>query len=101
MELRHLHYFIAVDEELHFSRAAERLRMAQPPLSQQIRDLETELGVQLFERTKRLIRLTDAGQVFLEQAYLVLAQIEQAIQSTQRVGRGEVGQLSIGHCKLF
>jgi DNA-binding transcriptional LysR family regulator len=96
MELRHLHYFIAVAEELHFSRAAERLHISQPPLSQQIRDLEEELGVKLFERTKRQVHLTEAGNVFLERSYLVLAQLEQAIEATQRIGRGEVGRLAIG-----
>jgi DNA-binding transcriptional LysR family regulator len=96
MELRHLHYFIAVAEELHFSRAAKRLCISQPPLSQQIRDLEDELGVKLFERTKRHVQLTEAGKVFLEGSYLVLAQLEQAIEVTQRIGRGEVGRLAIG-----
>jgi DNA-binding transcriptional LysR family regulator len=90
MELRHLHYFIAVAEELHFSRAAQRLHISQPPLSQQIRGLEDELGVKLFERT------TEAGKVFLEHSYGVLAQLEQAIEVTQRIGRGEVGRLAIG-----
>ena len=96
MELRHLHYFITVAEELHFSRAAERLHISQPPLSQQIRGLEDELGVKLFERTKRQVHLTEAGKVFLERSYLVLAQLEQAISVTQQIGRGEVGQLAIG-----
>jgi DNA-binding transcriptional LysR family regulator len=96
MELRHLHYFIAVAEELHFSRAAERLHISQPPLSQQIRDLEVELGVKLFERTKRQVHLTEAGKVFLERSYLVLGQLEQAIAVTQKIGRGEVGELAIG-----
>ncbi|MBW4695560.1 MAG: LysR family transcriptional regulator [Lyngbya sp. HA4199-MV5] len=96
MELRHLHYFIAVAEELHFSRAAERLHISQPPLSQQIRALEEELGVKLFERTKRHVQLTEAGNVFLERSYRVFAQLEQAVEVTQRVGRGEVGQLAIG-----
>lgn len=96
MELRHLHYFIAVAEELHFSRAAERLCISQPPLSQQIRDLEDELGVKLFERTKRQVHLTEAGKVFLERSYRVLAQLEQAVEATQRIGRGEVGRLAIG-----
>ncbi|MEM1254214.1 MAG: LysR substrate-binding domain-containing protein [Cyanobacteria bacterium P01_H01_bin.21] len=96
MELRHLHYFIAVAEELHFSRAAKRLCISQPPLSQQIRSLENELGVKLFERTKRQVQLTEAGKTFLERSYLVLEQLEQAISVTQQIGRGEVGQLAIG-----
>ncbi|WP_414620163.1 LysR family transcriptional regulator [Calothrix sp. CCY 0018] len=95
MELRHLHYFVAVAEELHFSRAAERLHISQPPLSQQIRVLEEQLGVKLFERTKRQVQLTKAGKAFLEHSYLVLAQLEQAIEVTQRIGRGEVGRLAI------
>jgi DNA-binding transcriptional LysR family regulator len=96
MELRHLHYFIAVAEELHFSRAAERLHISQPPLSQQIQSLEEELGVKLFERTKRQVHLTEAGKVFLERSYQVLAQLEQAIAATRQIGRGEVGRLAIG-----
>jgi DNA-binding transcriptional LysR family regulator len=72
------------------------LRISQPPLSQQIRGLEDELGVKLFERTKRQVQLTEAGKVFLERSYLVLAQLEQAIKVTQRIGRGEVGRLVIG-----
>lgn len=96
MELRHLHYFIAVAEELHFSRAADRLNMAQPPLSQQIRQLEAELGFQLFHRTKRRVQLTEAGQTFLSEARQVLHTLDQAIQIGRQSSRGEVGQLTIG-----
>jgi DNA-binding transcriptional LysR family regulator len=97
MELRHLRYFVAVAEELHFNRAADRLHMAQPPLSQQIKQLETELGVELFHRrTKRQVQLTEAGQVLLQAAYRILAQLEQAVYETQRAGKGETGTLVIG-----
>jgi len=93
MELRHLRYFITVAEELHFSRAAERLKIAQPPLSQQIRALEEELGVQLFKRTKRRVQLTEAGLVFLEETR---TQVEQAVRAAQRASRGEIGRLGVG-----
>lgn len=101
MELRHLRYFIAVAEELHFSKAAEKLHIAQPPLSQQIQQLETELGVKLFDRkTKRQVQLTEAGKVFLQEAYQLLEQIETAVALTQRTGRGETGKLRIGFTSL-
>jgi DNA-binding transcriptional LysR family regulator len=101
MELRHLRYFIAVAEELHFGKAAERLHIAQPPLSQQIQQLEAELGVKLFHRkTKRQIQLTEAGKVFLQEAYQLLVQLETAVALTQRIGRGQTGQLRIGFTSL-
>lgn len=101
MELRHLRYFIAVAEELHFTKAAERLHIAQPPLSQQIQQLEAELGVKLFERkTKRQVQLTEAGKVFLQEAYQLLVQLETAVALTQKTGRGETGQLRIGFTSL-
>jgi len=93
MELHHLHYFIAVAEELNFSRAAERLHIAQPPLSQQIRQLEGELGFSLFHRTKRKVELTKAGEAFLEDAQQLLRQLGAAVQRGQQRSRGEVGQL--------
>lgn len=96
IELRHLRYFITVAEELHFGRAADRLHMAQPPLSQQIKQLEIALGFQLFYRTKRSVQLTEAGQVFLLESRKLFKQLDQAIESGRQVSRGESGQLVIG-----
>ena len=96
MELRHLRYFVTLAEELHFARAASRLGIAQPPLSQQIRALEEEIGVQLFLRTKRRVELTAAGGAFLEESRKVLAQAGRAVLAARRAARGEVGQLEVG-----
>ncbi len=96
MELRHLRYVVTVADTLHFGQAAERLHLSQPPLSQQIRQLETELGVSLFHRTKRHVELTDAGRMFVEEARVILAQAAHASNLALRVNQGEVGQLSIG-----
>lgn len=96
MELRHLRYFVAVAEELHFTRAAERLHIGQPPLSHQIQMLEGEVGAALFERSKRWVRLTEAGRLFLDDARRILALSEQAVETARRAGRGEVGELRIG-----
>jgi len=96
MDIRQLRYFVAVAEELHFSRAAARLHIAQPPLSQQIRRLERDLEVQLFHRDNRNVRLTDAGEVLLREARPLLAGLERAKSHTTRVGRGQAGRLSIG-----
>lgn len=96
IELRHLRYFLAVAETLHFGRAAERLGMSQPPLSQQIRQLETLLGARLFLRSNRRVELTDAGQVLQAQALDILQRVDKAIDMTQRAQRGETGELRIG-----
>ncbi|MFC7395503.1 LysR family transcriptional regulator [Scopulibacillus cellulosilyticus] len=96
MELRHLRYFIAVAEELHFGKAAERLKIAQPPLSHQIKQLETELGVPLLYRTKRKVELTEAGKVFLKRCYQILSDVNKACEEAQSIYRGEIGQLTIG-----
>ncbi|MCC6070050.1 LysR family transcriptional regulator [Massilia sp. GCM10020059] len=96
MELRHLRYFIAVAEELHFTRAAERLHIGQPPLSQAIQALEADIGAQLFARTKRSVRLTEAGKLFLTDARRILALSEQAGETARRAERGEAGELRIG-----
>src|SRR2546425_6152677 len=96
MELRHLRYFLAVAEDLHFGRAAARLHVTQPPLSRQIRNLETELGVTLFHRTRRRVQLTQAGQLFLEAARRVLTDVEEAVRAAQQASRGGIGQLLIG-----
>jgi DNA-binding transcriptional LysR family regulator len=94
-ELRHLRYFVAVAEELNFSRAATRLHMAQPPLSVAIRQLERELGTDLFVRTTREVRLTEAGRLFLEGARRTLAEADRAVADARRAGAGEVGHLTV------
>jgi DNA-binding transcriptional LysR family regulator len=96
VELRHLRYFVAVAEELHFGRAAERLHMAQPPLSQQIRQLEVEIGFDLFRRTKRSVQLTEAGQLFLDRVRVIFTQVDQAIEIGRQANRGDLGQMVVG-----
>ena len=96
MELRHLRYFVAVAEELHFRRAAERLHMSQPPLSQQIRQLEEEVGAVLLLRNQRKVELTAAGAAFLVRAREILDAVEDAARQARRVQRGEVGRLAVG-----
>src|SRR3954453_7410078 len=105
MELRHLRYFVAIAEERSFTRAAERLWVAQPGLSTQIRRLEEELGVQLFERHTRGVDLTDAGELFLERARVALAAAEDALATGRDLAAGLVGSLRVGlatpaHCSL-
>ena len=96
VELRHLRYFIAVAEEGHITRAAERLGMQQPPLSQRIKAIEREVDAQLFHRKARGVELTDAGRAFLNNARAVLAQLDHTFETTRRTARGEDGQISIG-----
>jgi DNA-binding transcriptional LysR family regulator len=96
-ELRHLRYFAAVADELNFSRAARRLHMAQPPLSAAIRQLERELGVELFTRTSREVKLTEAGRAFLPGAQRALAEADRAVQEARRAAAGELGQLRIAY----
>ena len=96
IELRHLKYFIALAEELHFGRAALRLAIAQPPLSRQIKKLENEIGIQLFNRTKRTVELTEAGKAFLEHVRRSFEEITKGMNIARSVARGEAGNLSIG-----
>jgi DNA-binding transcriptional LysR family regulator len=96
MELRHLRYFLAVAEERHFGRAAERLHMAQPPLSQQIRQLEDELGVRLLDRNTRRVDLTDAGAAYLERVHAILAEVGDAGDEARRIAAGLQGRLVVG-----
>ena len=96
MELWHLKYFIAVAEEGHITRAAERLGMQQPPLSQRIKAIEREVDARLFHRRARGVELTDAGRAFLNNARAVLAQLDHTLETTRRTARGEEGRISIG-----
>ena len=95
MEHRHLRFFLAVAEELHFTRAAAALNIAQPHLSQEIKRLEGEMGVELFRRTKRHVELTPAGEVFLERVRQIFDARDDAIHAAQRAGRGETGTLNV------
>lgn len=96
MELRHLRYYVAVAEECHFGRAALRLHIAQPPLSQQIKQLEEDLGVTLLNRSTRKVELTDAGERYLERAREILAAVAAAGEEASRIAIGEIGRVSIG-----
>ncbi|HEU5029261.1 MAG TPA: LysR substrate-binding domain-containing protein [Spirillospora sp.] len=96
MDLRQLRYFVAVAEELHFGRAADRLTMAQPPLSQAIRRLEADLGVELLHRSTRRVDLTDAGRGYLARARKILGEVDEAAHEARRIAAGAVGHLTIG-----
>lgn len=96
MEMRQLHYFVAVAEELHFKKAAERLQMTQPPLSQQIQSLEKELGVTLLNRTKRSVKLTEAGEAFLHAVKQMLAHLDKAVEEVRLLDCGKMGRIRIG-----
>jgi len=96
MELRHLRYFVAVGEEEHYGRGAQRLRVAQPALSRQIQDLEEEVGFKLFDRLSRGVRLSTAGKLFLEEARRILQQVDEATKRAKRVASGQLGTLRVG-----
>jgi DNA-binding transcriptional LysR family regulator len=97
MELRHLRYFTAVAEEQNVTRAAARLHVSQPPLSRQIRDLEEELGVELFKRTAKSLELTEAGKIFLNEARAVLSRSQEAVQAVRAVSKGGHAQVRVGY----
>jgi DNA-binding transcriptional LysR family regulator len=96
IELRHLRYFVAVAEDLHFGKAANRLGISQPPLSQQILALEREIGARLFERSNRRVELTSAGRNFLKEASDVLERVDAAAIRAERIHRGQVGEVKVG-----
>lgn len=97
LELRHLRYFLATAEELNYGRAAERLHIAQPGLSQQIKNLEDIVGTPLFDRTRRAVKLTLAGELLAQEARKALQQTETALLVSRRAGRGEIGRIAIGY----
>lgn len=96
MELRHLRYFVVLGRELHFAKAADKLFITQPALSKQIQQLEDELSVKLFERTKRNVKLTEAGRYLLDESQYILNHLEQVVEATQRKVEGEEGEVRIG-----
>src|ERR1051326_1618606 len=101
MELRHLRYFVAVAEELSFTRAADKLHLAQPSLTRQIHNLEEELGVRLLNRTKSLVTLTEEGRSFLVDARRLVTQSLESMQAVRRLSRGETGQLNLGYLSKY
>src|SRR5882724_7657462 len=101
MELRHLRYFVAVADELNFTKAAEKLRLAQPSLTRQIHNLEEEIGVRLLNRSKSHVSLTEEGRCFLMDAKRVLALATESVAAVQRLSRGETGQLNVGYLSNF
>ena len=101
LEISQLRCFVAVAEELHFGRAAERLNMTQPPLSRQIRLLEHQVGTPLFERTNRVVRLTAAGKAFFPEAGRILRLTEEAAVTARRVAQGDRGSIAIGFTATF
>jgi DNA-binding transcriptional LysR family regulator len=96
MELRHLRYFVAVGDEQHYGRAAKQLHVAQPALSRQIQDLEEEMGVKLFDRLGRGVKISTAGKSFLEDARRILQQVTEATAQAKRVASGQSGTLRVG-----
>src|SRR5580765_4948774 len=101
MELRHLRYFVAVAEELNFTRAAEKLHLAQPSLTRQIHNLEQELGVRLLNRNNTVVTLTDEGRAFLVDARRLVTQSLESMQAVRRLSRGETSQLNLGYLSKF
>ena len=101
MELRHLRYFRAIGREEHFGRAALQLRVAQPALTRQIRDLEAELGIELFERLPRGVRLSEAGKVFLEETEEILSQVNRALDRARKLASGHIGTLRVGLSEII
>jgi len=100
-ELRHLRYFVAVAEELHFGKAARALNISQPPLSRQIQDLERNVGAQLLNRSAKSVTLTEAGKVFLAESKRILSQVYRSVDSVRRANAGETGHLEIGFAPFF
>src|SRR5271170_3588637 len=106
MELRHLRYFVAVAEDLSFTKAAQKLRLAQPSLTRQVRNLENEIGVRLLDRSNNRVTLTAEGRRFLFDSKKLLAMCEESVAAVQRMNRGESSQLNIGYvanipCRLL